>query len=363
MKILLLGEYDINEIVPAPIKVGKELFKAFNKAGHHIYYLPYFQDGKIYSKIQKLFGFQSITEKVYRTGIFPLIIFVIKFRPQVIHIITPALYYMVLFPLRFFLRVKIIVTLHSINRYVIPHLSNIKRYQRLRFLLIERLLVKYSDCVFVYSQRDKRYVSRYFNIPRSKITIVRNGVKNLKIKKEEFESQSLFKVAFVGDVNRKEKDFSLLFNALSRLRLPVELSIYGFKTQSGTAKFFSDNIKLKVFNPLGEVALRHELVKNDLIIQSSVLDSFPLSLLEAMNAGLIFLISDRLGCAELIISEFEDLIFPRRNTEMLNARINYILDLNMEQKQILSNKIREFSKSFSWEKISLEYLKVYKKMI
>ena len=363
MKILFLGEFDPREIVVAPIKVGKELFNGFTKQGLNVVYLPYFQDGNIYSRFQKLFGFEKITYKVYRTGIFPLLAFVIKFRPQVIHVITPALYYMVLFPLRIFIRVKIIVTLHTIIRYVIPHLSNRNGYQKFRFLLIDYLLIKYSDCVFVYSHRDKRYICRYYNISQLKVKVVCNGVKNFNIKKEDFSIHSFLKVAFVGDVNRKEKDFGLLFNALSQLQLPVKLSIYSYKTQSNTTKFFSNNIKLKVFNPLGEVALRHELVKNDLIIQSSVLDFFPLSLLEAMNTGLIFLISDRIGCAELILSEFEDLIFPRRNTEMLIARIKYILDLNMMQKQILSKRIRDFSQSFSWEKINLEYLKMYNEVI
>ena len=32
MKILFLGEYDSSEIIPAPIKVGKELFKRIQKS-------------------------------------------------------------------------------------------------------------------------------------------------------------------------------------------------------------------------------------------------------------------------------------------------------------------------------------------
>ena len=363
MKILFLGDYEDTKIVPAPIKVGRELFNELKKQSNQIYYLPYFQDGNIYSRIQKLFGFEKVTSKVYRTGIFPLVAFVLKFRPQVIHIITPGLYYMVLFPLRFFFRIKIMVTLHAINRYVIPHYSNIRGYQKLRFLLIDYLLIKFADCVFVYSKRDKRYVCRYYNISRAKVEVVSNGMKNLNIKKEDYSTQSFLRVAFVGDVNQKEKDFSLLFNALSQIHLPVKLSIYSFKAQSDTSKFFSNSIKLKIFNPLGEEELRHELVKNDLFIQSSLIDSFPLSLLEAMNAGLIFLISDRIGFAELIQSEFEDLIFPRRNTEMLIAKLNYVLDLNLQQKKLLSNGIRDFSQSFSWDNISKEYIIIYNNVL
>jgi len=224
VKILFLGDFEDTEILPAPVKVGKELFNAFTKIGLNVVYLPYFQDGKIYSRFQKLFGFEKITSKVYRTGIFPLLAFVIKFRPQVIHVITPALYYMVLFPLRIFYRYKILSTLHSINRYVIPHLSLLKGYQKFRFLLIDYLLIKLSDYVFVYSKRDKRYISMYYKVKPDKIRVVNNGFKEVNVRKEDFSCNFPFKVAFVGNINRKEKAFDLLIHALSLLNLPVKLS-------------------------------------------------------------------------------------------------------------------------------------------
>ena len=188
MKILLLGEYDPAEIVPAPIKVGKELFKEFNKSGNTVYYMPYFQDGKIYSRYQKLFGHKRISENVHRTGIFPLISFVIKFRPEIVHIITPALYYIVLFPLRKILRFKIVSTLHSINHYVLPKLSDIYGYQRIRFLFIEKLLIKFSDSVFVYTERDKRYLTLYHKVSPLKLHIVNNGINLFDIRKTDFSS-------------------------------------------------------------------------------------------------------------------------------------------------------------------------------
>ena len=363
MKILLLGEYDAGEIVVAPVKVGKELFNNFKSFNHQVYYLPYFQDGNIYSNWQKLFGFQNINDGIFRTGVFHLLKFVIRFKPDIVHINTPGLYYMILFLLRKILRTKIVSTLHSINRYVLFNFSDIKGYQKYRFLFIEWLIVKCSDFVFVYSERDKRFICRYYNVSRSKVKIVCNGVKNLSIKKEYSAFQSILKVAFVGDVNRKEKGFNLMFNVLSQIQLPVQLSIYNFSTQSDTTKFISKNIKIKIFKPLDEVLFRNELTKNDLIIQPSIIDSFPLSLLEAMNAGLIFIISDRIGIAELIKSEFNDLIFSSRNQEMLVKAIKYVSDLNTEQKQILSKRISEFSKSFSWEKTSLKYLNAYKEFI
>jgi len=363
LKILFLSEFDPGEIVPAPIKVGKELFNAFTKRGLNVVYLPYFQDGKIYSRFQKLFGFQKITYKVYRTGIFPLVAFVIRFRPQVIHIITPALYYIVLFPLRLFFRLKIVVTLHSINRYVIPHLSKITGYQKFRFLLIDYLLIKYSDCVFVYSQRDKRYISMYYKIKPDKVKVVNNGFNEVNVRKEDFSIHLPLKVAFVGNIKRKEKAFDFLINALSLLNLPVKLSIFSHDKQVKMRDNEPINVDLQFHDPLSELKFRKELVSNDIFILPSKYESFSISLLEAMSTGILFLASNRVGLTERFHEEMTGLIFRKNNTEQLRERINYFLDLNNEQRNQLSLKIINFTKNYSWDKIADNYNRIYKEIL
>jgi len=362
VRILFLGDYEDKEIVPAPIKVGKELFKSFKSSGHHIFYLPYFQDGNIYSRIQKLFGFEKITDRVYRTGIFPLLIFVIKFKPQLIHIFTPGLYYVVLFPLRIFSRYKIVSTLHSINRYVIPHLSNIKGYQKLRFLLIDYLLVKYSDYLFVYSKRDKRYISMYYKVKPDKIIVANNGFNEVNIRKEDFSNNFPLKVAFVGNINRKEKAFDLLIHVLSLLNLPVKLSVFSHDKQVEMGNYKPINVDLQFHNPLSELEFRKELVNNDIFIIPSKYESFSISLLEAMSTGILFLASNRVGLTERFHEEMTGLIFRNNNTEQLLERINYFLNLKNEQKIQLSLNIINFTKNYSWEKISADYLEAYSRV-
>jgi len=359
VRILFLGDFEDTEIVPAPIKVGKELFRSFKSSGHHIYYLPYFQDGNIYSRIQKLFGFEKITDKVYRTGIIPLLVFVMKFRPKLIHIFTPGLYYMVLFPLRIIFRYRIISTLHSINRYVLPHLSHLKGYQKFRFLLIDYLLVKYSDYLFVYSKRDKRYISMYYKVKTHKIIVVDNGFNEINIRKEDFSCNFPLKVAFVGQINRMEKDFDLLINALYLLNLPVKLSVYSHNKQLERESNKSKNVDLQIHDPLPENELRKELIKSDLFILPSIYESFSISLLEAMSTGILFLTSSRVGLSERFKGDLTGLIFRKNDAENLLERINYLLNLTDDQKTQLSTNIIKFTKSFYWAKISREYLKTY----
>ena len=363
MKILFLGEYDASEITLAPIKVGKELFNALIKRELNVVYLPYFQDGNIYSRIQKLFGFEKITDRVYRTGIIPLLAFVIKFRPQFIHIITPGLYYMLLFPLRILFRYKIVSTLHSINRYVIPHLSNIKGYQKFRFLFIDFLLIKYSDSVFVYSKRDKRYISMYYKIKPDKIRVVNNGFNKVNVRKENFSYNSPLKVAFVGQINRKEKAFDLLSNALSILNLPVKLSVFSHDEQVETIYCNSKNIDLKIHDPFNEQEFTEELVHNDIFILPSKYESFSISLLEAMSTGIIFIASSRVGLTERFNPELISLVFQTSDTNDLIDRIHFYLKMDKVQKLSLSSEIINFTKNYSWDMIAYSYKKIYREIL
>ncbi|MCZ6701694.1 MAG: glycosyltransferase family 4 protein, partial [Ignavibacteria bacterium] len=260
-------------------------------------------------------------------------------------------------------RYKIVSTLHSINRYVIPHLSHLKGYQKIRFLLIDYLLVKYSDYLFVYSRRDKRYISLYYKVKPDKIIVVNNGFNEVNIRKEEFSSNLPLKVAFVGNINRKEKAFDLLFNALSLLNLTVKLSVFSHDKQVEIRNYNSINVDLQIHNPLSELEFRRELANNDIFILPSKYESFGISLLEAMSTGIIFIVSSRVGLAERFTPNLKKLIFPKNDPDKLLERINYFLSLTKAKKNFLSSEISCFSKNFSWRRTAGDYLDIYSQLL
>ncbi len=95
----------------------------------------------------------------------------------------------------------------------------------------------------------------------------------------------------------------------------------------------------------------------------SVYDSFNISLLEAMNTGIIILASSRVGLAERFGEELSSLIFKYNSENSLLDRINYVFEMNDETKVYLSSKIREFSNNYSWSTIANEYLQIYNKIL
>ncbi|HKI79981.1 MAG TPA: hypothetical protein VKA26_15670, partial [Ignavibacteriaceae bacterium] len=97
MKILFTGEYSNLPGDPAPLFVSRTLYDAINKSGNETFYLAYFQDGKKYSRWQKLFGKEVIdkSKNIYRLGIFPYIFIVSKINPDIINLINIQLFYSV----------------------------------------------------------------------------------------------------------------------------------------------------------------------------------------------------------------------------------------------------------------------------
>jgi len=221
------------------------------------------------------------------------------------------------------------------------------------------MLVKFSDYVFVYSNRDKRYVSRYYKVELEKIGVVNNGFNELNVRKENFSFNSTLKIAFVGQINRKEKAFDFLISALSLSNLSVILSIFSHDKQVEIRDYNSKNIQLQIHDPRSELEFREELVQSDIFILPSKYESFSISLLEAMSTGIIFLASSRVGLTERFNPKLKSLIFKKENAKDLIDRIHFYLKLDNSHKLSLSSEIINFTKNFNWDKISADYLKLY----
>ena len=171
------------------------------------------------------------------------------------------------------------------------------------------------------------------------------------------------KIIFVGSITCKEKSFEFLLNALSEIDNQIILSVYSYHQQvKGNIKI-PKNVKLILGKPLTEIELRKEFCKNDLFILPSKIDSFPLSLLEAMDTGILFISSDRVGLTERFPEVFKRFVYPYGNIEKLKNKILELHSLENNEKNILSEEIISFSLGFSWNKITYQYLNLFDEVL
>ena len=361
MKILFLGAFDNSEIVLAPLKVANKLFAEFEKSETiEIKYFTYFYDE---SRRQKFFGKEKIKHNIFRFGLIPLLTNILKFKPDIIQIVNPDAFYLPLYFLQPFIASKIIYHSHSLLQLMLKYyLDDITKYERVRFNLISYFVYKKSDYILLFTEKEKRYLRRYLGIDERKIFKVNNGVENIDLKKNYFNEDPRVRLIFVGGVNKKEKGFDYLISTLTKLNRKIILSIAGYRNKEAYPAM-TKNIEINRLDSMNEKDLRQEFINNDLIIVPSKYDSFNLALLEAMNSGLLFVSTNRVGLTIRMKNNYDELMVPYGRPDEFARKIENILNYSKDKKQRLSKEIHEFSLNFIWEKTAKDYLNIYKKIL
>jgi glycosyltransferase involved in cell wall biosynthesis len=356
MKVMFFGNYESGETLSAPTIVAKSIFKKFSKLNHSAIYICYFQDGSKYSRFQKLFGKELVEENVYRCGILRLFGQVLKFKPDIIHLSTLEMFYVIMFPIKLMSKAKFIYTVHGLASYECKQYTKITWYLRIKTYFNEWMVLHQADYIFTLSERNSRFISLYFNINKKRIFLFKNGIVSYpEIIKNYSEQIKSVKIISVGNINREEKGYSFLLESLSLLNFPIELTIISFVTEG--QEIFNNlpkNINLKIKGPLDNKGLRQEMVNNDIYIASSRYETFSICLLESMNAGLLFISTDRVGLTDYFPSELSPYIISYGNKAQLAKKIIEIIQLPLVVKNEISNRINKFSLEFEWGKIILE---------
>ena len=119
------------------------------------------------------------------------------------------------------------------------------------------------------SIKEAKFVTRYLNVNTNKIRIVDNGITTFEFRKEYRESSDVLKIICIGSLKRKEKSFGFLFEALSKIKNPVKLSLFDYEEQNHNKLNLPANVEIFFGKPLSEIGLREEFCKNDLFIVPS----------------------------------------------------------------------------------------------
>jgi glycosyltransferase involved in cell wall biosynthesis len=365
MKVMFLGNYEKGEVLPAPTIVSKAIFNKFSQLNHSAVYVCYFQDGSKYSRFQKLFGKELVDNNVYRCGIFRIFELVLKFKPDIIHLSTLEMFYIVLFPLKKLIKAKFIYTVHGLASYEFKHYITKTRFLKLRVIFNEWIVLHQADYVFALSERISRFISLHFKIRRKKILLFKNGIDSYpQIIKNYTEQINTVKIITVGSIDREEKGYSFLLGSLTSLQFPVELTIVS--ALNGGNKIFNNlpaHIKVIIKGTLNNKNLRQEMANNDIYIASARYETFSITLLESMNAGLLFIASDRVGLTDYFPDEFITYVVRYGNKAQLVNKIMELIELPISEKKTRSSEINKFSLGFEWGKVIVELEKKYSQIL
>jgi glycosyltransferase involved in cell wall biosynthesis len=207
-----------------------------------------------------------------------------------------------------------------------------------------------------------------------KIVNVPNGVwvKKFQTDFDKDETKKKYNISLNSTViisvgrNNPRKGFEFGLDAVARLRHEGDAFVYiliGRNMSPIIERARSLGISDYLITP-GEVSAKtvSELLQiSDIYVSPSIVESFGLTTLEAMSAGLPCIVTNVAGSRDLVSPEYGILVEPA-NSVQLSSAIKYLID-NYSMREKMGIKARIAALKYDWPKIAGMYVDVYKDAI
>jgi glycosyltransferase involved in cell wall biosynthesis len=232
------------------------------------------------------------------------------------------------------------------------------------YRLIEKAAARFSSAVIAVSGSEFNKAVNLKVIPREKLVVVHNGIPDSAeqaLAKPELEPARLVMVARFAE----PKDHETLLQALGQLKdLPWSMQLVGDGVKKAVAEELAVN--LGIAERVEFAGVREDvgalLAGSSLFILSSRREGFPISILEAMRAGLPVVASDCGGISEAVAEGETGLLFSPGNFEALKVCLEKLIT-NPQLRRKMGRAGRErYLQAFTLEQMVDKTAAVYKKV-
>ena len=304
---------------------------------------------------RSLIGWVSFPYRVVM-GSFSLIRFLKLEKPDVInfHFLDDVSFY--IWFSRFFYKTPLIVNVHGNDLHVFSNKS-IYRF------FISRLLSE-SDRIVVNSQYMMNDLLNLFNLAKSKVSIIPNGIDFEYIKKlnskRYIENEYIF---FVGRFVHK-KGLDVLINAFNEIKnKKIKLVIEGKGEERDNITKLIDDLDLsdRVILSGGKFSEEEKFMymKGALIgVMPSRVEPFGIVALEYLSCQTPLIASKTGGLIDLLKDKENCLFFNNEDIEDLKTKIENLIR-DKELREELSKNGLNLAANYTWDKVSDKYLKLY----
>lgn len=223
---------------------------------------------------------------------------------------------------------RLVAKLHQIPVLYSVHGWSFSMYQGAKaywFRVLERLLLPLTDKLVLVCQRDIRLATELLGAKANKLALVHNGIAELPLTHAPQDDRSCRLIS----VARFEspKDQMTLLNAVARLpELNWHLTLVGSGPTQPACRQLAENLGLRQIEFLGERADVPELLAEaDVFVLASLSESLPVSVIEAMRAGLPVVATDVGGMSELIRDGSSGYLVKRGDAAELCDRLTLLI--------------------------------------
>ncbi len=358
-KIFYLGRYPKSNVLTGPEKYTISLFHFVSEYENVEFIEYFFKSYKGSNFFSRLFGKEiDVTSKITRLGFIRLLFYLLKRKPYVIHVLTAERYIIPVYLLKIIIPWKIVTTFHGVLKYEIPNNRNrMKKINSYRDYLFELCAVRFSDRLIFLSQLHLDLADRYYNFSKNKTIIIPNGIDADFIRDDHKEfNNNLLKFVFYNGINDGiERGINYILDSVQKLeKTNIELFIIG-----GDSKISNFQCKIEFLGPMKKHELIDFLNDKHFLIKSIIYDSFPILAIETMAAGLIPIVSDKIGISSYIKSGINGFVYSSSD----NNALKYLLDEVLSGKynlNIMSEEAKKIINELNWPAVSEKYLKLYR---
>jgi len=258
-------------------------------------------------------------------------------------------------------KIPIVFTIHGWS-----FTEGISFLKRKIFFLLEKILVPLTSKIVCVSDYDRNLaLNLKLTSKKDKIITIHNGIPDLK----SFDNMSCFNsslnIVFLMIARfDKQKDHESLLYAVKKID-DVKIDLIGSGNDFERIKNLAKKLKIdERVRFLGEFLVDEKVFKN---YQGYVLisnwEGLPISIIEAMRAGLPVVSSNVGGCCEEVFDGFNGFLIPGNNIEILAQKLS-ILNKDKNLRKIFGEKSRKiYEEKFEFKKMYNKYIKLYNSLL
>ena len=245
---------------------------------------------------------------------------------------------------------------------------------------VNRALLRSDDRLIGVGESVRRALVDNEGLPESRTETIYNGVPlekflavkgdaglRLVVRAELGIAAHEFAIIQVARLNAL-KDHATAIRTLKRLRdddVPAKLILVGDGEERSKLEQFVAEQKLT--DAVVFLGARSDipplLTAADAFLLSSISEGIPLTLIEAMGAGIPIVSTDVGGIPEIIEHGVAGLLAPARDDEALAAHLQSLCQNSAQRKQLAENGCRRAVEQFSLEQMHRQYVDVYDKLL
>lgn len=366
--IVFAGRFIESETLSGPEKFSKRIFENIGEwlPAETVTFIQYFFDGRMYSRKQKLFGFQQTEyngSKVYTAGLFRTYMLLKKLKPAIIHITAFERFSVIAILYRLLSRSKIVYTCNGIVRYENSKLKKVSFLYRIKDSICERMLFRFSDTIVFPSSIAYDLSKEYYNNVDKKGAVIPNGIdtifeRTLSKPAKTNETGNALKAVFIYKNELNDSGLSFLKEFLAASRDMLILYII----TPAALKFNDGFTEVRLIKPMNTSRLAEFYLDKDIFFSLNEYDTFSISTIEAMASGVIPIVTNQTGMSSFIKNGANGFTVEFGDTKALTSIISKLVLMESKKRLDFKQNAAAIYKKWNWHTASGAYLHEYRQL-